>query len=290
MDILKINNLKVIYNNTAVLNINNLSVSECEIVGIIGANGAGKTTLINCILNEIHYTGDIIRKFTKDDVGIQFQTNSYNDLMKVSELIKIVTKKRRIDNSMRMLCDKFDITSILNKKINNLSGGEKQRLTLFLVLYLNPKILFLDELTTGLDFEKRQKLLKIVREYSKGKTVFTVTHYFDEIQNWATKILVLYKGKKIFYGTFDELKKRHSHFSVIKVSSDFDDNHFSILNDEDDDFKLIVTNSLEEQTAAINLLNNLNLEYEVKPCNLYSLYTLLINDYKKAKENEDYKK
>lgn len=280
-ELLKINNLAVSYDNTTVLNISDMIVYPGDIIGIIGRNGAGKSTLINCILNEIKYDGNIERNFKKKDVGVQFQVNSYNDLMKVYELIRIVTKQNKFDSKLESLIKNFDITSMLKKKISALSGGEKQRLTLFLVLYLQPQIIFFDELTTGLDYEKRKNMLKIVRDYSKGKTVFTVTHYFDEIENWATKLLILNKGNPIFWGTPDELKELYPHYGVLKIAKSFKSDEFTVIKDENDDSSLIIVKDREEQIKAIDVLNKLNIEFEARTCNIYSLYTLLMNDQNK---------
>lgn len=280
-ELLKINNLAVSYDNTTVLNISDMIVYPGDIIGIIGRNGAGKSTLINCILNEIKYDGNIERNFKKKDVGVQFQVNSYNDLMKVYELIRIVTKQNKFDSKLESLIKNFDITSMLKKKISALSGGEKQRLTLFLVLHLQPQIIFFDELTTGLDYEKRKNMLKIVRDYSKGKTVFTVTHYFDEIENWATKLLILNKGNPIFWGTPDELKELYPHYGVLKIAKSFKSDEFTVIKDENDDSSLIIVKDREEQIKAIDVLNKLNIEFEARTCNIYSLYTLLMNDQNK---------
>lgn len=280
-ELLKINNLAVSYDNTTVLNISDMIVYPGDIIGIIGRNGAGKSTLINCILNEIKYDGNIERNFKKKDVGVQFQVNSYNDLMKVYELIRIVTKQNKFDSKLESLIKNFDITSMLKKKISALSGGEKQRLTLFLVLYLQPQIIFFDELTTGLDYEKRKNMLKMVRDYSKGKTVFTVTHYFDEIENWATKLLILNKGNPIFWGTPDELKELYPHYGVLKIAKSFKSDEFTVIKDENDDSSLIIVKDREEQIKAIDVLNKLNIEFEARTCNIYSLYTLLMNDQNK---------
>ncbi len=280
-ELLKINNLAVSYDNTTVLNISDMIVYPGDIIGIIGRNGAGKSTLINCILNEIKYDGNIERNFKKKDVGVQFQVNSYNDLMKVYELIRIVTKQNKFDSKLESLIKNFDITSMLKKKISALSGGEKQRLTLFLVLYLQPQIIFFDELTTGLDYEKRKNMLKMVRDYSKGKTVFTVTHYFDEIENWATKLLILNKGNPIFWGAPDELKELYPHYGVLKIAKSFKSDEFTVIKDENDDSSLIIVKDREEQIKAIDVLNKLNIEFEARTCNIYSLYTLLMNDQNK---------
>lgn len=278
-EILKIENLIVEYSGVKVLNINEMSVATGEVVGIIGKNGAGKSTLINCILDEIQYKGNIIRQFNEDEIGVQFQVNSYNELMKVSELIQIVAKQRIFDSNLKSLIKDFELTDMLKKRIGVLSGGERQRLTLFLVLFLKPNVLFFDELTTGLDYEKRKKMLKTVKDYSKGKTVFIVSHYFDEIQNWANKLLVLDKGNPIFFGKLEQLQGKYPHYGIIKIDEKFESKEFEIISEENTNSSILVVKDKEEQIKAMEMLNAKKVTFEFGPCSIYSLYTILLNEY-----------
>ncbi|MBU5487316.1 ABC transporter ATP-binding protein [Clostridium sp. MSJ-8] len=289
-EIIKIENLEVKFNDTKVLDINeNIVINEGDIVGIIGANGAGKSTLINSIINQVKYNGKIECKFSKDELGIQFQDNSYNKIMKVYELIQIVTNKKKFDCEIKKLFDEFDLNKILKKRIGKLSGGEKQRLTLFLVLYLKPKIMIFDELTTGLDFQKRNKLLKIVKNYSEGRTVLTISHYFEELTGWANKVLILDKGKIVFYGTIEELKNRYNHRAIYKIKKVYrneiknlykDNKHIKIIENFNDEIDaLVLIDSVEQQNLVQELMNR-NISYEMELCNLYSLYTLAISQMK----------
>jgi ABC-2 type transport system ATP-binding protein len=216
--ILTFSNLDVTIKGNTILHISHdITINRGDVVGIIGANGAGKTTFVNCIINRIHFEGDMQRFFTSDELGIQFQSNSYNKIMKVSELIQIVSGKHRFDSALMNQIREFDIESLLNKKIGKLSVGESQRLTLFLVLYKNPNFLIFDELTTGLDYQKRNRLLQIVRGYSKNKTVLTITHYFEELTDWANKFLILHKGNLLFWGTYQELQEKYPYYSILKI-------------------------------------------------------------------------
>lgn len=283
--VIKIENLKVSFNGINILELKQkIEIKNGDIVGIIGANGAGKSTLVNCIINKISYEGEIKRNFRKDDLGIQFQKNSYNKLMKVFELIQIVTGKRKFEKRLKKSISDFQLNSILNKKIGNLSGGESQILTLFLMLYLNPKLLIFDELTTGLDYQKRVKLLKTVKNYSENNTVLTITHYFEELQDWANKILVLDKGKSIFFGTIEEFKQEYFHYSIIKVKYEnniiFNYDIFEglkVIKNFDEDSNGIVTMNLEEQNNIINLLSGKGIVFEIIPCSMYTLYSVSIN-------------
>lgn len=282
MSILKINELSVIYDKTPVLQIQQpINIESGDIVGIIGENGAGKTTFINAVLNEVNYSGEIYRGFSRDEVGVQFQTNSYNDYMKVGELIYIVTGYRYNDKNIQDQLQSFDISNLAKKKIGVLSGGERQRLTLFLMLYLKPSVLFLDELTTGLDYEKRQKILALIYRYSKDKTVFTVTHYFDELEGFANKLLILRRGQVAFFGEISELKEKYPLLGVIRLSKSLIKTEVlenlgqmdSVREDESGEI-WIPFSSEDEKEKLEETLKSFNINYDIKSADLYAYYIM----------------
>ncbi len=283
--ILSFSDLNVTIKGNTILHISHdIAVNRGDVVGIIGENGAGKTTLINCIINRIHYYGDMERFFTSDELGIQFQSNSYNKIMKVSELIQIVSGKRRFDSTLMNRIREFDIESLLNKRIGKLSVGESQRLTLFLVLYRNPNFLIFDELTTGLDYQKRNRLLQIVRSYSRNRTVLTITHYFEELTDWANKLLVLHKGNLLFWGTYQELQEKYPYYSILKIPSGADSSgirpnmqNYKFINRIDEGHDGIAAKTLDEQDAIISSLSKAGIPIEIVPHGLYTLYTLALN-------------
>lgn len=288
--IIDIKNLQVTFGNIRALDINkNIVINEGDIVGIIGENGSGKSTLINSIINQVQYSGSIECNFLKGDLGIQFQDNSFNKLMKVYELIQIVTNKSKYDDEIKELFDEFDLNPILKNRIGKLSGGEKQRLTLFLVLYLKPKIMIFDELTTGLDFQKRSKLLKIVKDYSKGKTVLSISHYFEELNNWVNKLIILYKGKLCFFGTIEELRNKYPHEAIFKIKKQYrsvvnnifnKEDNINILNDFNEEVDAVIINKFSDKKFIIDKLMSKNIGYDMEACSIYSLYALVINDVK----------
>jgi len=282
--VIQIDNLNVTINNTVILNLNRkLVIEEGDIVGVIGANGAGKSTLVNCIIDKIKYTGRIERNFQSSKLGIQFQNNSYNSLMKVYEIIQIVTNEIRFDHKLNEMIYTFELDNLLKKKISKLSGGERQRLTLFLMLYLRPSFLIFDELTTGLDYQKRVKMLDIVKKYSCNKTVLTITHYYEELNNWANKILILHKGQVAFWGTVEELDEKNAHFSILKIKNSVDtlfnnimSNKTKIIKPLDGGNDGIVAQNLKEQNDFINIFSNNGITFEVIPKSIYTLYLLEI--------------
>ena len=288
-NLLEIKDLSVDIDGTSILDLKGrtIAIDKGDVIGIIGENGAGKSTLINCIIDKIQYSGCIKKNFSVDELGIQFQINSYNKLMKVYELIQIETKKIKFDERFEKELSQFEIKQLLKKKIGKLSVGELQRLTLFLVLYLEPNVLMFDELTTGLDYQKRTELLELVKEYSKNKTVLTITHYFEEISNWANKLLILHKGHLVFFGTFDELKDLYEHFSIIKVTSEIKGDLKEVCSKNTLQIDLgekhvgIVAYNEKQQNLLVEKLSKKGVRFQIEPQGIYSLYTLAIKSPKK---------
>ncbi len=280
--ILEIENLKVNINNTSILDFNEkVSIYNKDVIGIIGENGAGKTTLINAIIEEVLYTGSIIRHFNREQLGIQFQENHYNGLMKVYEIIQIVTGQVKFDKNILNMINQYELEDCLKKRIGELSGGELQRLTVFLVMSNNPSLFIFDELTTGLDFKKRKKLLDIVKNKTENKTVLIVTHYFEELANWANKLLVLKKGEIAFFGEIQTLSEKFPHHSMLKIEKDTLaqlDLGEEILIDLDDEHVGIVISSLEKQEELIRQLGKKGISYEVQQRSIYTYYNIVMNE------------
>ena len=205
--------------------------------------------------------------------------------MKVKELITLVTGQRKYNEELKKEIERFSLTNLLDSRIGKLSGGEKQRLILFLVLYKNPKIMIFDELTTGLDYQKRIDLLNLVKEKSANKTVLVVSHYFEELNNWINKLLVLKEGQVLFYGSKEELKALYPHKAVITVKKAYYDdiqlNSLGILDEDivkdfnEDSVGIIVRNDYKKQESIISYLASQGIGYDITPCNIYPLYALL---------------
>lgn len=215
-----LDNIKVELDNKDILDFKNLSIQidKKDKVAILGENGAGKTTLLNTILGENRLSrGKINTSLKIHDIGVVFQNNNYEDLMKVKELVKLVFPEWDTKETNSFLL-KFNLIDIKNAYIRDLSNGEKQRITLGLVLTQKRKAYFFDELTSGLDALKREKLLTLMKQETQNCTVLNVTHYFEEIEKWATKILILKNGKVLFFGTSKELFKKYKIICAYKVS------------------------------------------------------------------------
>lgn len=278
--VLNVSNIIVEKNKRKILDLTdtNVRIDSKDKVAILGDNGAGKTTLINTILGEENFKGKIEKQFEKEDIGIVFQTNAYNDLMRVYELINLVNpkvKKEKLNQFLRQ----YELDGLVKKLIQDLSVGEKQRLTLSLVLSKEKKIYFFDELTSGLDYKKRLGLLSLMKEKTKGSAVLNVTHYFEEIENWATKIMLLQKGKSLYFGGISEFFSTYPHESAIKVDyKEWDKMNGadlrSYLTIDTGDGKIVVCLDVNNERILADSFAELNVIFSVIKQNIYTTYLL----------------
>lgn len=188
------------------------TVEKGTIFGLLGHNGAGKSTTIDCILGTQNYDSaniTLLGKRTKklfQYVGVQFQESAFQNQLKVKEICEITHSlyKRPID-WMKTL-DEFGLSTKLNAFLATLSGGEKQKLCIVLAIMGNPEIIFLDELTTGLDPKARREVWRyLLMLKERGVTIFLTSHYMDEVETLCDHILVLKDGKEIASGTVAEI-------------------------------------------------------------------------------------
>ena len=198
----------------AVENIN-ISICRGEVFGLLGANGAGKSTTIECILGTKRQDGGTIsilemnplkeRKKLFEKVGVQFQEANYQDKIRVDELCEVTASLYKTSLDYRELLKQFGLIDKLRSLVSELSGGQKQRLFIVLALIPNPQVVFLDELTTGLDAKARRDVWKSLSELkAKGITILITSHFMDEVEALCDKIMILKKGESVFYGTVQE--------------------------------------------------------------------------------------
>ncbi|MFD1177114.1 ABC transporter ATP-binding protein [Paenibacillus puldeungensis] len=192
-----------------------ISIGRGEVFGLLGANGAGKSTLIECILGTKRQDQGTVtilgmnpqtnRKSLFERVGVQFQESGYQDKITVGELCEVTQSLYRNSLDYNALLKQFGLLDKLKSPVNELSGGQKQRLFIVLALVPDPEVVFLDELTTGLDPKARRDVWKSLSELkAKGLTIFLVSHFMDEVEMLCDKICILKQGRSIFYGTVQE--------------------------------------------------------------------------------------
>lgn len=218
-----IKNLEVKYGKQIALSIKSPITFEAgDRIGIIGSNGAGKSTLVKSILGLINYNGTIHTSLKPEEMSAHMQENNYVDTMAVKYIIEaILNTKIKSNKVLQELISFLNFEECLNKKFSALSGGQKQRLTIILVLIQDAPLVFFDEVTSGLDFETRQQLMnKITQWYeNKGATICIISHYYEELENLASKILILDNGKVVDFGSKEQLFKKYCGKSTITIEN-----------------------------------------------------------------------
>jgi len=184
------------------------AVGSGEIFGMVGPNGAGKTTTIECLEGLRQPDGGEVRVLGLDPrrdgqelrerIGVQLQQSSLPDDMKVWEALDLFASYYKKPAPWEPLLDRLEIADKRNARFAKLSGGQKQRLFIALALVNDPELVFLDELTTGLDPHARRSMWDLVRAIrERGKTVFLTTHYMEEAEQLCDRVLVIDRGRVI---------------------------------------------------------------------------------------------
>lgn len=221
--IIEVSDLEKKYGEVLAVKGISFSVEEGSLFAFLGVNGAGKSTTINILstlmkqdAGKVLINGYELGKEDKnirDGLGVVFQNGVLDDLLTVEENLSVRGSfyGYRGRELTRRICEVAEITGsteILKKRYGKLSGGQKRRADIARALINEPKILFLDEPTTGLDPETRQSIWQAITtmQKQKGMTVFLTTHYMEEAAN-ADKITILKKGEIILEGTPNQLKE-----------------------------------------------------------------------------------
>lgn len=217
-EIIKVSQLCKSYGKKTAVDNLNLSVKQGTVVGILGANGAGKSTSIECILGtKKSDSGNVSicgmnpikdRKKLFEKIGVQFQDSNYQSEIRVDELCEETACIYKNPADWRELLKEFGIDDKERNQVKSLSGGERQRLFIVLALIPQPEVVFLDELTTGLDARARREVWRTLEKLKKdGLTIILTSHFMDEVEILCDEILILNKGKTVFYGTVEEAIK-----------------------------------------------------------------------------------
>lgn len=226
-----VNNLVKKYDSFTAVNDISFNVKEGELFAFLGENGAGKSTTINILCTILSKTSGDIRVFghelSKEDdeirklIGIVFQNSVLDKKLTVGE--NLMTRgayygltKKEIRNRLDPYMESFEIADIWNRRYERLSGGQRRRVDIVRALINEPRILFLDEPTTGLDPKSRKMVWDHIRTLRKEKnlTIFLTTHYMEETAD-ADSVKILEKGHIIASGSPSELKSRYASSKLI---------------------------------------------------------------------------
>src|SRR6202522_3903736 len=230
--VIQVSGIRKTYGRTVAVDEVSFEVNDGEIFGLIGPNGAGKTTTMECIegirkpdRGRISVLGlDPFRQVYKlqERIGVQLQQAQLQKRIKVWEAVDLwasLYRKKSIDGER--LLEQLGLVDKRDAWFMNLSGGQKQRLFIALALINDPEVVFLDELTTGLDPQARRAIWELVRGIrERGKTVFLTTHLLEEAERLCDRVAIIEHGRIIDIDTPQRLVDRHCPERIVALATD----------------------------------------------------------------------
>jgi len=241
--IIQVSGVRKTYGSMVAVDEVSFEVNEGEIFGLIGPNGAGKTTTMECVeglrtpdrgtisvlgLNPFH---DVYK--LQNRIGVQLQQAQLQKRIKVWEAVDLwasLYQKKTVDGER--LLEQLGLIEKRNAWFMTLSGGQKQRLFIALALISDPEVVFLDELTTGLDPQSRHTIWDLVRGIrDRGKTVFLTTHLMEEAERLCDRVAIIEHGRIIDIDRPESLVKRHCPERTVVLATDGLDarEHFRVI-------------------------------------------------------------
>lgn len=218
MNAIELTNIVKKYKDKTVVNNINLNIKEGELFSLLGTNGAGKTTTIKMISTLIKQNSGtikvlgydtikdykIIRKkinVSPQETAVAMNLTVYENLNFMANVYQIENKKDKIDNLIKT----FKLEEVLKQKAKTLSGGYMRKLSIAISLINDPKILFLDEPTLGLDVLSRKELWNTINTLKGKITIILTTHYMEEAESLSDRVAIMNKGNIIEIGTPKEI-------------------------------------------------------------------------------------
>ncbi|WP_052463468.1 ABC transporter ATP-binding protein [Thermotoga caldifontis] len=219
MRLLEVQGLKKYYGNVKAVDGISFSLEEGQILALLGPNGAGKTTTVEILEGlrrkdegRIFYFGreiEVVDETIKKQMGVQLQKGAFFENLTVRETIELFAGLYGVKlnrSRTREIVEMVMLEEKMNSRVKTLSGGQMQRLSFAVAIVNDPKIVFLDEPTTGLDPQARRHIWELIADLKrKGKGVLLTTHYMEEAERLADRILIMDHGKIIAEGTLDRL-------------------------------------------------------------------------------------
>jgi ABC-2 type transport system ATP-binding protein len=226
--VLRVENLVKRYGDVEAVRGLSFSVAEGEVFGLLGPNGAGKTSTIEIMEGlrvpdggSVSVCGlDPQKNPTelKHEIGAALQATSLPDKIKVTEALHLFSSFYKRGRKVDELLQRFGLEEKRNAFYSQLSGGQKQRLALAMALVNDPKVLFFDEPTAGLDPQVRREIYDIIEELKRDKkTIVLTTHYIEEAERLCDRVGIVDHGKLIALGTPRELKERSANTTRVEV-------------------------------------------------------------------------
>ncbi|MFF4733513.1 ABC transporter ATP-binding protein [Streptomyces mirabilis] len=271
MSVIEVTGLRKSYGGRPLVDGVSFAVEEGEIFGILGPNGAGKTTTVECVEGLRIPDAGRVRVTGLDPVadheqvarvlGAQLQESELQAKLTVREALELYTAFYPHPADWRPLAERLGLTAKLTTRFAKLSGGQKQRLFIALALIGNPRVVVLDELTTGLDPRARRDTWQLIEDVrASGVTVLLVTHFMEEAQRLCDRIAVIDKGRVAALDTPSGLIRRSAGSTVISFtpSAPLDEGDLNALpalaSVEHKDGRITLSGTDETVNAVITLL------------------------------------
>ncbi|MFI6057244.1 ABC transporter ATP-binding protein [Streptomyces sp. NPDC051286] len=271
MAIIEVNAVHKAYAGRTVVDGVTFAVDEGEIFGILGPNGAGKTTTVECVEGLRIPDSGTVRVAGLDPVadhgrvtqllGAQLQESELQAKLTVREALELYSAFHPNPADWRTLAERLGLHTKLTTRFAKLSGGQKQRLSIALALVGNPRVVVLDELTTGLDPRARRDTWQLIEEVrDSGVTVLLVTHFMEEAGRLCDRIAVIDRGRVVALDTPSGLISRAGSSTVISFtpSQPLDDTELGLLpgavSVEQNDGRIVINGTDETVNAVISLL------------------------------------
>ena len=234
-EIIKVDGLVKRYKELIAVDNFSMTVNEGEILGLLGPNGSGKSTTINCILSLLEYDKGTITIHGKEmspkaydlksEIGVVPQEVSVFEELTVYENIDFfcglyITDKNKRKKRVQEAIDFVELNDFKKFRPKKLSGGLKRRLNIACGIAHKPKIIFFDEPTVAVDPQSRNKILEGIEQLRKdGATIIYSSHYMEEVEQIADRIIIIDKGQLIAEGTVDELKSMIKKSEIIRIEA-----------------------------------------------------------------------
>lgn len=251
--------------------------------GLLGPNGAGKTTTVEIIegvtgasSGQVFYKGAIAGAQFRQEAGIQFQHTALQDFITVRETIEMFRTLYTQQASLEQIIETCSLQNLLDRDNRKLSGGQRQRLLLAVALVNEPRIIFLDEPTTGLDPQARRNFWDLIQRIrADGTSIVLTTHYMDEAQILCDEIAIMDAGKIIAQGSPDALLQEQYEGLIIEVPIEDLTGNLDEINHTQQDNLGIIEITTTDINASLQLLSpqlsNLN-RIKIRQPNLEDLF------------------
>lgn len=252
------------------------TVEEGAFFAFLGINGAGKSTTINILSTVLEKTSGSVkisgydidkqRDKAKEQIGIVFQNSVLDKQLTVKENLESRASYygmtgREIKKRVLELSEMFGLDEIMNRRFERLSGGQKRRVDIARALLNNPKILFLDEPTTGLDPQTRVQVWSIIHKLRKteGLTVFLTTHYMQETVD-CDRVIILDNGQILADDTPNNLKKRYAHNNLVWYTEQTEEKDKLLAETDFEHINSAYRIKTKDSTTALQLINKFNMQ------------------------------